>query len=97
MQTPDDDWPDVMPPYLQGEIMFSPDGDVIFRRQPSADYPGVAYYVVDRRGQLLGILELKDNERIIAAGARSLYIVESDADDLKYIRRHPWPSVRLPG
>ena len=97
MKTPDDDWPDVMPPYIQGEIMFSPDGDVIFRRQPSADHPGVAYYVVDRRGRLLGILELKDNERIIAAGARSLYVVESDADDLKYIRRHPWPSVRLPG
>ena len=97
MRTPDDDWPDVMPPYLQGEITFSPDGDVIFRRQPSAEYPGVAYYVVDRRGRLLGIIDLKANERIISAGARSLYVVESDSDDLQYIRRHPWPSVRLPG
>lgn len=97
MQTPDDDWPDVMPPYQQGEIMFSPDGDVILRRQPSADLPGVAYYVVDRRGRLLGVIELKANERIIGAGAKSLYVVESDNDDLQYIRRHPWPSVRLPG
>ena len=97
MQTPDDDWPDVMPPYIQELPMFSPDGDVIIRRQPSADHPGVAYYVVDRRGRLLGIIALKDNERIIAAGARSLYVVESDSDDLKYIRRHPWPNVRLPG
>ncbi len=97
LQTPDDEWPDVMPPYIQGDQTFSPDGDVIFRRQPSADFPGNAYYVVDRRGRLLGVLELKDNERIIGAGARSLYIVETDADDLKYIRRHPWPSVRLPG
>ena len=97
LQTPDDEWPDVMPPYQQGEIMFSPAGDVIFRRQPSADYPGVAYYVVDRRGRLLGVINMKDNERIIAAGVRSIYVVESDSDDLKYVRRHPWPSIRLPG
>ena len=97
LQTPDDEWPDVMPPYLQGEMTFSPDGDILFRRQPSADFPGVAYYVVDRRGRLLGMLEVKDNERIIGAGARSLYVVETDADDLKYIRRHPWPSVKVPG
>ena len=97
LQTPDDEWPDVMPPYLQNEMAFSPDGDIIFRRQPSADQPGNAYYVVDRRGRLLGIIEMKDNERIIGAGARSLYVVETDADDLKFIRRHPWPSLRLPG
>ena len=97
LQTPDDEWPDVMPPYLQGEMTFSPDGELLFRRQPSADFPGVAYYVVDRRGRLLGMLDLKDNERVIGAGARSLYVVETDADDLKYIRRHPWPSVKLPG
>lgn len=95
--TPDDDWPEVMPPYLQGELTFSPEGDVIVRRQPSADHPGNAYYVVDRRGRLVGLIDMKDNERIIGAGARSLYVVESDRDDLRYIRRHPWPNVRLPG
>ena len=97
MKLLDDDWPDVMPPYLQGEATFSPDGDVIIRRQPSADYPGVAYYVVDRRGRLLGVIDMKNNERIVSAGARSLYVVESDNDDLQYIRRHPWPNIRLPG
>ena len=97
LQTPDDEWPDVMPPYQMGELTFSPDGDIIFRRQPSADFPGVAYYVVDRRGRLLGVLEMKDNERIIGAGARSVYVVETDSDDLKYLRRHPWPSIKLPG
>jgi hypothetical protein len=96
LQTPEDDWPEAMPPYLQGEITFSPNGDVIFRRQPSADYPGTAYYVVDRRGRLLGVIAMKDNERIIGAGARSLYVVETDSDDLKYIRRHPWPNVPQP-
>lgn len=97
LRTPDDEWPDVMPPYLQNEITFSPDGDIIIRRQPSADHPGNAYYVVDRRGRLLGIIDMKENERIIGAGARSLYVVETDADDLKFIRRHPWPNIRLPG
>ncbi|HEX6316605.1 MAG TPA: hypothetical protein VFZ73_17155 [Gemmatimonadaceae bacterium] len=97
LRTPDDEWPDAMPPYIQGELQFSPDGDVIIRRQPSADHPGVAYYLVDRRGRLLGVIEMKDNERIIGAGARAIYVEETDADDLKYIRRHPWRSVRLPG
>jgi hypothetical protein len=69
----------------------------LIARQPSADHPGIAYYAVDRAGKLLGILELKDNEAIGGFGARSIYIIESDADDLKYIRRHPWPFSRLPG
>jgi len=94
--TPDDDWPDVMPPYVMGETIFSPEGHVIFRRQPSADQPGIAYHVVDRRGRLVGMIELKDNERLFASGARSIYVVETDADDLKYIRRHPWPHSTLP-
>ncbi len=48
------------------------------------------------RGRLAGIMELKDNERLFAPGARAIYVVESDADDLKYIRRHPWPHSALP-
>ena len=91
MQFPDDDWPEVMPPYMQGEMTFTPEGHILLRRQPSANLPGVAYYAVDRRGVLVGIIEMKDNERIFGYGARSLYVIESDADDLKFIRRHPWP------
>lgn len=96
LRTPVDDWPEVMPPYLQGEASFSPEGHVIIRRQPSADHPGVSYFVVDRRGRLAGMIEMKDNERIFAPGARSVYVVETDADDLRYIRRHPWPHTALP-
>jgi hypothetical protein len=40
---------------------------------------------------------MKDNERIFGAGARALYVIESDADDLKFIRRHPWPFTNRPG
>jgi hypothetical protein len=97
LQTPDDEWPDVMPPYIDGPLFLSPTGDVLIRRQPSADHPGIAFYAVDRAGKLLGILELKANETIGGFGAKSIYIVESDADDLKFIRRHPWPFTRLPG
>jgi len=86
-----------MPPYIGDRLYFTPSGDVLIARQPSADHPGIAYYAVDRAGKLLGILELKDNEAIGGFGARSIYIIESDADDLRFIRRHPWPSSRLPG
>jgi len=97
LQTPDDEWPDVMPPYIEGGLYFTPNGDVLIRRQPSADYPGMAFYAVDRAGKLLGVLELKANESVGGFGARSIYIIETDADDLKFIRRHPWPFTRLPG
>jgi len=97
LQTPADEWPDVMPPYIEGALQFTPSGDVLIRRQPSADHAGIAYYAVDRTGKLLGILALKDNETIGGFGARSIYIIESDADDLKFIRRHPWPVSRLAG
>ena len=97
LQTPADEWPDVMPPYIEGALQFTPSGDVLIRRQPSADHAGIAYYAVDRSGKLLGILALKDNEKIGGFGARSIYIIESDADDLKFIRRHPWPVSRLAG
>ena len=86
-----------MPPYTEGFLYFTPTGDVLIRRQPSAEHPGVGYYAVDRASKLLGIIELKDNEIIGGFGARSIYIIESDADDLKFIRRHPWPSSRLAG
>lgn len=97
LQTPADEWPDVMPPYIGDRLYLTPSGDVLIARQPSADHRGIAYYAVDRAGKLLGILELKDNEAIGGFGARSIYIIESDADDLKYIRRHPWPFSRLTG
>ena len=97
LQTPADEWPDVMPPYIGDRLYFTPSGDVLIARQPSADHRGIAYYAVDRAGKLLGILELKDNEAIGGFGARSIYIIESDADDLRFIRRHPWPSSRLAG
>jgi hypothetical protein len=98
LQTPDDDWPEVMPPYIYSDMTFTPEGHVLLRRQPSADFPGVAYYAVDRRGVLAGIIEMKDNERIFGFGAKSLYIIESDADDLKFVRRHPWPfTTNRPG
>ena len=97
LQTPDDEWPDVVPPYVEGGMYFTPNGDVLIRRQPSADNPGMAFYAVDRAGKLLGVLELRANETIGGFGAKSIYIIETDADDLKFIRRHPWPFTRLPG
>jgi hypothetical protein len=97
LQTPEDEWPDVMPPFIEGALNFTPNGDVLIRRQPSADFPGISYFAVDRAGKLLGILELKSNETIGGFGAKSIYIIETDADDLRFIRRHPWPSTRLRG
>lgn len=53
--------------------------------------PGNFYDIVGRRGMLAARIRLADNERFIAFGARSAYVVEKDADDVERLRRHPWP------
>ena len=53
--------------------------------------PEPRYDVIDRRGVVNGQLVLEPNERLVGFGARSVYVVERDADDIERIRRHPWP------
>ena len=49
------------------------------------------YFVVDRSSRLLGEIALEENEDIVGAGARTLYIAFKDENDIQHIRRHPWP------
>ncbi|HMS03423.1 MAG TPA: hypothetical protein PKE51_10635 [Gemmatimonadaceae bacterium] len=49
------------------------------------------YLVVDRRGALVGELILPDNASIVGAGARTVYVVVRDEDDLQTLHRHAWP------
>jgi hypothetical protein len=44
---------------------------------------------------LAAVVVLGVREPILGFGARSVYVVRMDEDDLEYVRRHPWlPAAR---
>lgn len=85
------DFPPVFPPFSNAAVTAGPAGTVLVRRSKSADYMGSHYFVIDRRGSLLGELSLPANETIVGASARHVYVVFKDDDDIQRVRRHVWP------
>ncbi len=85
------DFPPVFPPFGNGAVTAGPAGTLLVRRPKSADYMGSHYFVIDRRGTLLGELSLPANETIVGASARHVYVVAKDDDDIHRVRRHVWP------
>lgn len=84
-------WPENLPPFLDHALFAAPDGRVVVARTQGAAVPEPRYDVIDRRGVVNGQLVLRPNERLAGFGARAVYIVERDVDDIERIRRHPWP------
>jgi hypothetical protein len=84
-------WPSEIPPFLPGALLGSNDGRLLILRTPTADNPDVRYDIVDRQGRLDRQLLLGSNQRIVAFGKKSVYVVVSDDDDLERMQRHPWP------
>lgn len=89
-------WPDILPPFLSGavrsDVLFAlPTGGLAIMRTPDARSPRIVYDIVDRTGRLESRLSLSSHERIIGFGKHSVYVAATDADDLQFVRRHPWP------
>jgi hypothetical protein len=84
-------WPDVVPPFLNNALLSLPDGRLAIKRASFGADRSVHYDIIDRRGRLSGALRLPSNERIMAFGTRSVYVVAIGPDDLETLRRHPWP------
>jgi hypothetical protein len=85
------DWPDVFPPFLAGAVQPGSDGNVWIRRAPTMRAPGTDYDVVDRTGRLVKRLHLPANEVIVAFSRTSLFVIQTDSDDLQHIRRYALP------
>jgi hypothetical protein len=83
-----DQFPGVFPPFTAGPIAAG-DGTLWLRRPVSMNFPDYRYDVVDRRGQLVGVVSLAKGERIITVSATAAYVVWKDADDIERLRRHP--------
>ena len=87
------DWPELLPPFdTPPTLLPSPEGWLVIRRLPSADEPEPRYDVIDRSGTRRAQLVLRANEHVLGFGQRSVYVVETDADGIQRLRRHPWPA-----
>lgn len=82
-------WPEFLPPY-RGNGQFAPDGSIWINRMTAAGRPPL-YDVIDGNGRLLEQVELPPRTKLVGFGARSLYLVRLDDDDLQYLQRHPLP------
>jgi hypothetical protein len=83
-----DQFPDEFPPYSNG-LIAGGDGNLWLRHPVSMHYLDARYDVVDRRGQLIGVVNLGKAERIVSVSKTAVYVAWKDADDIERLRRHP--------
>lgn len=83
-------WPDYLPPFLPDAATFAPDGRLWIRRTTTADAPPT-YDLIDETGQIASRLILPPRTRLVGFGARSVYLVQLDDDDLEYLQRYSLP------
>jgi hypothetical protein len=54
------------------------------------------YDIVDGQGKVFERVELPRRTKLVGFGAKSLYVVRLDEDDLQYLQRHPLPTTGRP-
>lgn len=88
------DWPETLPPFEMDAMMdvvrFAPDGMLWVRRSVAAGKPPL-FDVIDRAGRLAKQVELPPRTRLVGFGARSVYLVRLDEDDIERLERHALP------
>lgn len=84
-------WPEALPAFPTNALLAAPDGRLLVRRTLNPLAPNTSYDIVDREARLVARLTLPARARVVAFGARSVYVVERDEDDIERVRRHPWP------
>jgi hypothetical protein len=85
------DWPDELPPFLNGALIPAPDGRLWILRTRSSAAPETRYDIVDRAGRLAARYVLPPSEFIAGFGRGTLYSVQTDEDGLQHLRRHRLP------
>jgi len=83
------DWPDLKPPFPSASVLAGTDGRLWVQRHVSAEDVRTHYDVVDRVGVVAAKIVVPNGGRIVGFGAKSIYVVRKDADDLQYLQRFP--------
>ncbi|HUQ84163.1 MAG TPA: hypothetical protein VM076_23635 [Gemmatimonadaceae bacterium] len=83
------EWPDFKPAFFPSNALAGTDGRIWIQRHVAATDARALYDVADRRGVIVEKVELPKGGRIVGFGAKSIYVVRLDADDLQYLQRYP--------
>lgn len=85
---PDQTWPTVKPPFLANAARVASDGRVWVLRTRAHDDPIPSFDVFDATGRLVERVSIPPQTRLVAFGARSIYLARTDADDLVWLQRY---------
>jgi hypothetical protein len=85
------EWPEYKPAFAQGALKVAPDGELWVARLRAASEEGQLYDVFTRAGALRLRVALPPKTALVGIGAKHLYVVRIDADDLQYLQRHTRP------
>ena len=83
------DWPEFKPPFPWTGVLAGSDGRVWVQRYGAANDTRTHYDVIDRRGVVAARVDVPNGGHIVGFGARAIYVVRTDADDLQYLQRFP--------
>lgn len=81
------DWPELKPPFAWTGVLAGSDGRVWVQRYGPATDSRARYDVIDRRGVVVAKVDVPNDGRIVGFGAKSIYVVRKDEDDLQYLQR----------
>jgi hypothetical protein len=77
----------VKPPFAYTGVLAGADGNVWIPRYAPAEDTRSHYDVVDRRGVIVARVDVPNRGKIVGFGAKSIYVVRLDDDDLQYLQR----------
>lgn len=81
---------DVVPPFPSNALQSLPNKHLLILRSQWSGSRGVEYDMVDRRGRVVGHVQLPSNIRIVGVGAQYIFTVATDDDGIEMLRRHHW-------
>jgi hypothetical protein len=81
-------WPVAKSPFALGQVFAAPNGETWVVRQRSASDPVPSADVFDAQGKLIATVKMPPKTRLLALGAKGVYLARSDDDDLQYIQHH---------
>jgi hypothetical protein len=84
-------WPETMPPFLQGALLRAPDGRLWIRRTATAGQPHPPYDVVDRRGVLVARIATEPGVTVVGFGRGVVYTAMTDDDGIQHLQRRRFP------
>ncbi len=91
-------WPTRVPPFVpsstrrpQATVLHAPNGQLLVAREPVVNARMHSYDIFDRTSRRVAQLEIPLTDVVVGFGAKSIYVLRTDADGLTAVLRYAWP------